>query len=162
MPVRNASQRRLLDEARCLTGRGALIQTDRNYRQQLKVYENQTRAAGLYRMHGLRHGFAQLRYEEITGWKSPAAGGPARRTLTAARRRVGTAARRTIAHELGHDRISVVAQYIGGGRTKVATAVARELLGFVWAVVKEIVAAGSDRGRRWNGSRPDAEERVEP
>ena len=64
-----------------LAGGGALIPPDRNYRQQLKVYENRTRAAGLYRMHGLRHHYALTRYQEITGWKAPAAGGPSRRPL---------------------------------------------------------------------------------
>ena len=113
IPVRNESQRRLLDEARRLAGGGALIPPDRNYRQQLKVYENRTRAAGLYRMHGLRHHYAQTRYEEITGWKAPAAGGPRQRSLTGARRRIDGEARRTIARELGHDRPSVVSVYIG-------------------------------------------------
>ena len=55
VPVRNDPQRALLDEARRLVGGGALIPPERNYRQQLKVYESQTREAGLYRMHGLRH-----------------------------------------------------------------------------------------------------------
>ena len=82
VPVRNAPQRALLDEARRLVGGGALIPPQRNYRQQLKVYESQTRDAGLYRMHRLRHGYALERYEEITGWKAPAAGGPPRRSLT--------------------------------------------------------------------------------
>ena len=113
VPVLKDSQRRLLDEARRLAGGGALIPPDRNYKQQLKVYENRTREAGLYRMHGLRHGYAQRRYEEITGWRSPAAGGPSRRSLTGARRRIDREARRTIARELGHDRIAVVAQYAG-------------------------------------------------
>ncbi|MYF30885.1 MAG: integrase, partial [Gammaproteobacteria bacterium] len=113
IPVRNDSQRRLLDEARRLAGGGALIPPDRNYRQQLKIYENRTREAGLYRMHGLRHHYAQTRYEEITGWKSPAAGGPRQRSLTGARRRIDGEARRTIARELGHDRPSVVSVYVG-------------------------------------------------
>ena len=113
IPVRNDSQRRLLDEARRLAGGGALIPPDRNYRQQLKVYENRTREAGLYRMHGLRHRYAQTRYEEITGWKAPAAGGPRQRSLTGARRRIDREARRTIARELGHDRASVLSVYIG-------------------------------------------------
>ena len=108
-------QRNLLDEARSLAGGGALIPPERNYKQQLKVYENRTREAGLYRRHGLRHHYALTRYEEITGWKAPAAEGPAGRTLTGARRRLDTAARRTIARELGHDRIAVVSTYIGGG-----------------------------------------------
>ena len=55
VPVRNEAQRKLLDEARGLVGGGALIPPRRNYRQQLKIYEDQTREAGLYRMHGLRH-----------------------------------------------------------------------------------------------------------
>ena len=113
IPVRNEGQRRLLDEARRLAGGGALIPPDRNYRQQLKVYENRTREAGLYRMHGLRHHYALTRYEEITGWKAPAAGGPRQRSLTGARRRIDREARRTIARELGHDRASVLSVYIG-------------------------------------------------
>ena len=112
-PVRNEAQRRLLDEARNLVGSGALIPPERNYKQQLKVYESQTREAGLYRMHGLRHRYAQTRYEELTGWKAPAAGGPSQRSLTGARRRIDTAARRTIAEELGHSRSGVVGVYCG-------------------------------------------------
>ena len=112
VPVLKDSQRTLLDEARRLVGSGALIPPERNYKQQLKVYESQTRAAGLYRMHGLRNGYAARRYEELTGWKAPAAGGPPRRSLTGARRRIDRAARRAIAEELGHGRASVVAVYI--------------------------------------------------
>ena len=99
--------------ARRLVGSGALIPSERNYRQQLEVYESQTRAAGPYRMHGLRHGYALERYEEITGWTAPAAGGPPRRSLTGARRRIDTAARRSIAEELGHSRLGVAGVYLG-------------------------------------------------
>ena len=113
VPILKDSQRRLLDEARRLVGSGALIPPDRNYRQQLKIYENQTRAAGLYRMHGLRHRYAARRYEEITGWKAPAAGGPRQRSLMGARRRIDAEARRKIAAELGHSRIGVVGVYAG-------------------------------------------------
>ena len=113
VPVRNEAQRRLLDEARGLVGSGALIPPDRNYKQQLKVYESRTREAGLNRMHGLRHRYAQTRYEELTGWKAPAAGGPPQRSLTGARRRIDGEARRTIAEELGHSRTAVSATYCG-------------------------------------------------
>ena len=113
VPVLKESQRKLLDEARRLAGSGALILPERNYRQQLKIYESRTREAGLYRMHGLRHQYAQSRYEEITGWKAPAAGGPRQRSLTGARRRIDTEARRTIAAELGHGRRHISAIYCG-------------------------------------------------
>ena len=113
VPVRNTAQRKLLDEARRLVGSGALIPPDRNYRRQLKVYESQTREAGLYRMHGLRHSYAITRYEELTGWKAPAAGGPRQRSLTGARGRIDSEARRSIAQELGHGRAAVSSVYCG-------------------------------------------------
>ena len=113
VPILKDSQRKLLDEARRLVGSGALIPPERNYRQQLKIYESQTRAAGLYRMHGLRHRYAQSRYEELTGWKAPAAGGPPQRSLTGARRRIDAEARRTIAAELGHSRAAISSVYCG-------------------------------------------------
>ena len=113
VPVLKDGQRKLLDEARRLVGSGALIPPGRNYRQQLKIYESQTRAAGLYRMHGLRHAYTIMRYEELTGWKAPAAGGPPQRSLTGARRRFDTEARRMIAAELGHGRRQISAVYIG-------------------------------------------------
>ena len=113
VPVVKDSQRQLLDEARRLVGSGALIPPNRSYKQQLKVYESRTREAGLRRMHGLRHAYTLRRYEEITGWKAPAAGGPPRRSLSGARRRIDMAARREIAEELGHSRAEVLGVYIG-------------------------------------------------
>ena len=107
------SQRRLLDEARELAGGGALIPPGRNYAEQRKVYEDQTRAAGLDHMHGLRHAFALDRYETLTGWKAPAAGGPRLRDLDDVRRGIDAAARLKIASELGHSRIEIARLYCG-------------------------------------------------
>ena len=115
IPIWNEGQRAVLDAARGLAGVRALIPDGRNYVAQRKVYERQTDTAGLSRMHGLRHAYAQTRYEALTGWKAPAAGGPGRRSLSPAKRRIDKAARVTIARELGHGRISVVAVYIGSG-----------------------------------------------
>ena len=113
IPIWNEGQRAVLDAARRLAGGGALIPGGRNYLAHRKVYERQTDAAGLSRMHGLRHAYAQDRYEALTGWKAPAAGGPRRRTLSPAKRRIDTAARTTIAHELGHGRREIVSTYCG-------------------------------------------------
>ena len=112
VPVLTARQRRLLDEARELAGGSALIPPGRNYAEHRKVYEDQTKAAGLDHMHGLRHAYALDRYEELTGWKAPAEGGPRRRELNAARRRIDTAARLTIASELGHSRLEIARIYL--------------------------------------------------
>ena len=113
VPVRTDPQRRLLDAARRLAGGGALIPPGRNYAEQRKVYEDQTRAAGLDRNHGLRHAYALDRYEDLTGWKASAAGGPARRELADAERRTDAAARLRISRELGHGRVEIVRRYCG-------------------------------------------------
>ena len=106
-------QRRLLDEVRQLAGGGALIPPGRNYAEQKRVYEDQTKAAGLDQMHGLRHGYALDRYEDLTGWKAPAAGGPARRDLKGVRRSIDTMARMRVSSELGHGRLEVARAYVG-------------------------------------------------
>jgi site-specific recombinase XerD len=81
VPIRTEQQREVLDRAHRLAGRGSLIPSNRNYVQQMRVYEGNTRRAGLHQMHGLRHAYAQARYEELTGWPCPAAGGPLAREL---------------------------------------------------------------------------------
>ena len=113
IPVLKDSQRRVLDEARALAGGGAMIPGHRNYKQQLEVYERQTAEAGLERMHRLRHRYAQTRYEAITGWKPPAAGGSPMRSLKGARKRIDRDARATISREMGHSRIVIVETYCG-------------------------------------------------
>ena len=112
VPVLTDEQRRVLDEARTLAGGGAMIPPNRNYAEQKRVYMDQTKAAGLDHMHGLRHAFALDRYEDLTGWKAPAAGGPPRHTLKAEKVRLDTAARLTIAAELGHSRLEIARQYL--------------------------------------------------
>ena len=47
------------------------------------------------------------RHDALTGWKAPAAGGPPRRDLTGAQRRIDTAARLAVSFELGHGRVDV-------------------------------------------------------
>ena len=113
IPVRTAEQRDVLDRAHRLAGGGSLIPSERNYRQQLRVYERHTANAGLSKLHGLRHQYAQNRYEELTGWKAPAAGGPPARTLDAVQRALDREARLTISRELGHERPAIVAVYCG-------------------------------------------------
>ena len=64
-------------------------------------------------MHGLRHAYAQQRYEELTGWKSPAAGGPTCKLLTQEQRDQDRKVRLIISRELGHEREQVTAVYLG-------------------------------------------------
>ena len=103
----------MLDRAHELAGKGSLIPSNRNYRQQLRIYEGHTLRAGLSKMHGLRHAYAQQRYEELTGWKSPAAGGPSSKSLTREQEDQNHQARLIISHELGHEREQITAVYLG-------------------------------------------------
>ena len=113
IPIRTEAQRDVLNRARRLAGLGSLIPSNRNYVQQLRIYEGNTLRAGLSNMHGLRHAYAQNRYEELTGWKAPAAGGSTAKTLTPEQRETDHQARLTISRELGHEREQITAAYCG-------------------------------------------------
>ena len=113
VPVRTEAQRAVLNRAQQLAGNGSLIPSGRNYVQQLRVYERQTANAGLSKLHGLRHAYAQARYEALTGWKAPAAGGPVPKALSPGQKVMDRQARRTISQELGHHREQILRVYCG-------------------------------------------------
>jgi integrase len=113
IPVRTEAQRDVLNRARKLAGFGSLIPSNSSYVHQLRVYEGNTLRAGLSQMHGLRHAYAQNRYEELTGWKAPAAGGPDTQSLTLEQREIDREARLAISQELGHEREQITAVYLG-------------------------------------------------
>ena len=91
-----------------------MIPSGRSYVEQVKLYERQTAAAGLHKLHGLRHAYAQERYKELTGWAAPAAGGPSSAELMkTGKRDKDREARMTISRELGHGREQITAVYLG-------------------------------------------------
>ncbi|MCY4419779.1 MAG: integrase domain-containing protein [Gammaproteobacteria bacterium] len=113
IPVRTEVQREILERARSLAGLGSLIPSQRSYVNQLRVYVSYIRQAGLSQLHGLRHAYAQERYEELTGWKCPVTGGPDSKSLAPNLRKRDREARLTISRELGHEREQVTAVYLG-------------------------------------------------
>jgi len=113
VPITTPEQRAVLDEAHRLAGTGSLIPANKNYIQQRHVYDGQCKAAGLSNMHGLRHRYAQMRYEALTGWKAPKAGGPPGHSLSAEQRQLDACARQSISQELGHGRPQIVDVYCG-------------------------------------------------
>lgn len=112
VPIRSAEQRQLVDEAKQLAGRGSLIPSAMMYVDQLRRFEHQCAVAGIHRVHGHRHQYAQMRYKQLTGWAAPAAGGPRSRDLSASERDLDRMARVTISRELGHERQQIVAVYL--------------------------------------------------
>ena len=113
IPIRTEEQRDVLNCAHKLAGKGSLIPSSRNYVQQVRIYDGHTIRAGLSKMHGLRHAYAQQRYEDLTGWKSPAAGGPISKALTAEQREKDHQVRLVISREMGHEREQVTSVYLG-------------------------------------------------
>jgi len=113
IPMTTAEQREVLQAAYRLAGAGSLIPADKRYIDQRHIYDDQCKQAGLSHMHGLRHQYAQNRYEALTGWKSPAAGGSSSKALTPIQREKDEQARQIISLELGHERTQITAVYLG-------------------------------------------------
>jgi len=113
VPIRTNQQRALLEAVRKLAGGGALIPPDRSFVEQRNRYDRQVRSAGINNPHGLRHAYAQRRYEELTAWKAPLAGGPASKSLNLDQRARDKDAREMISRELGHGREEISRVYLG-------------------------------------------------
>ena len=113
VPITNDDQRRLLQDVKALARGGALIPPHLNYVKQLHRYEKHTAKAGLSQLHGLRHGYAQRRYFELTERVCPVAGGLLSTELNPAQRALDHEARAIISSELGHARVEIAAVYLG-------------------------------------------------
>jgi len=113
VPITDDTQRQLLTEIVVRAKSGSLIPPHLRYVQQLHRYERQTRDADLRKLHGLRHGYAQRRFEVLTGFACPAKRGPTSKELTTEQRALNEKARATISEELGHSREAITAVYLG-------------------------------------------------
>jgi len=113
IPITTEDQRRVLDEAKRIAGRASLIPTDKRYIEQLKRFENQCAKAGIHRVHGHRHAYAQRRYQDLTGRTCPAAGGLHKKELSPEQKAADQEARLTISRELGHEREAITTIYLG-------------------------------------------------
>ncbi len=113
IPIRTLEQRALLDQAKALAGAGSLIPPNMKYVEQLNRYKTACIRMGLNKAHGLRHGYAQQRYLELTGRKCPACGGLSRRDMSPEIRQADREARQLITEELGHGRDEVTSVYLG-------------------------------------------------
>ncbi len=113
IPIHTAEQRRWLDEAKLLAWNvnRSLIPESKTYIQHRNVYDKQLRNSNI-RSHGFRHAYAQRRYQELTGWNAPIAGGPDPKTFNYEQRRQDTLARMILTEELGHGRIQIVQNYL--------------------------------------------------
>lgn len=114
IPITTQEQRQVLEEAKTFVGKNrSLIPNDENYIKQRYTYNRQTQQIGYNNLHGLRHAYAQQRYETLTGWQAPIKGGPAKNDLNGYQRQLDQQARWMIANELGHSRMAIAKIYLG-------------------------------------------------
>lgn len=111
--IRTSKQREALAFAKMVAQGGSLIPADKKYVDQLHVYNSQLASAGINNAHGFRHHYAQQRYTELTGNEAPVNGGVRRSDMSPEGKQAYDAARLLVSQELGHERMQVVAQYIG-------------------------------------------------
>ncbi|HEY0843561.1 phage integrase N-terminal domain-containing protein [Methylotenera sp.] len=113
VPIRNEAQRQLLKQIKDFARNESLIPNTLTYIQQLKRFEDHTAKAGIHKVHGFRHAYAQQRYLELTTQLSPAAGGKSSKELTKEEKIIDREVRLIISKELGHEREQVTAIYLG-------------------------------------------------
>lgn len=121
IPIRNKEQRQYLIEAKNFQQDHKIENfigkkydgSNRILKEQMSVYEKNCERAGLTNNHGLRHHYAQTRYEEITGNKCPRQGGKTFSEMTPDERLKDTEARMIVSAELGHGREYVTRTYLG-------------------------------------------------
>lgn len=111
--IRTEAQYKALEEAEAVAKSGSLIPPNLKYVEQMRRFERQTAKAGISKTHGLRHRYAQQRYEELSGRKAPVNGGLSRKEMSPIEKALDNQFRHQISIELGHERVDVVAQYIG-------------------------------------------------
>ncbi len=113
IPIRTEYQRKVLDRVKITVGSGSLIPKEFTYRKQLNKYTGIVAYAGMSKLHGLRHKYAQDRYKELTGRECPAAGGIKSKELTQELKEQDLKIRLIISKELGHEREQITAVYLG-------------------------------------------------
>lgn len=120
--IQTEAQRLWLEKVSLLVLPGqSLIPPEKTYREQLGHYKAVTSRMGLSNLHGLRHAYAQRRYQELTahfdthkkGLFPPIAGGKTYRELSQIEKDWDRHARHIIVRELGHSRLNITRIYLG-------------------------------------------------
>ena len=114
IPIRTQEQRQLVDQAKALAKDKSLVAPGyTTYYAYLKHFRYECERVGINAFHGHRHFYAQMRYQELTGWVCPARGGTRSKQLTPKQKAIDREARETISHEMGHGREQITAVYLG-------------------------------------------------
>jgi hypothetical protein len=114
VPIRTTEQRALLADAKALAAGKSLVDPAyRCYRAWLSHFRHACDAAGIQKVHGHRHFYAQQRYRELSGRACPACGGASSKQLSLDQRAIDRKIRLQISNELGHGREQITTVYLG-------------------------------------------------
>ncbi len=113
IPVISFEQRDLIDHIHTVARAGSMIPAEFSLKQWKRKYLHMLSNLELRNLHGLRHGYAQRRYRDLTGWNSVFAGGPTREQLTPEQQEIDVQARLQVSQELGHNRLEITDVYLG-------------------------------------------------
>lgn len=122
LKIRNEEQRQWIKRVSQLVKPGqSLIPPYKSYKQQLSFYKAITASMGLCNLHGLRHAYAQKRYQELTAWFdenkkgliAPIAGGKPFKELSPKEKEWDKRARHILTLDMGHSRSGIVKIYCG-------------------------------------------------
>ena len=117
VPIDSEKKRELLDRAKIFAGRptASTAAPELSLKQALGHYSRALRNAGITKAtagvtsHGLRHNYANDRYQHYAHADSPVRGG----SFAQINRELDRAARLEVSEELGHSRESVSTYYLG-------------------------------------------------
>lgn len=113
IPITTQEQREALEHAKAVANGRSLIPQEMRYRDQLQRFRSECDRVGIHGVHGLRHQYAQARYQQLTGWAAPAAGGPRSKEFSAEQKAIDRRARLALSSELGRGREQITAIYLG-------------------------------------------------
>ena len=122
IPIKSEEQHNWVKNVFRVTNLGcSLIPMNKTYKQQLDIYNSETKKNKDKNLHGLRHAYAQERYREITkvldpkkkGLKCPHESGIQRKDLSQEDLYTDTRARHILSREMGHSRVSIMKIYLG-------------------------------------------------
>jgi len=118
IPILNEEQRAWIEECKGLMKHkhASLIPGNTTYKTYRDRFEKACQLQGIDHRHGLRHLYAQQRYEEIARMPCRVKGGLLWKEMTWEQRALDRKARMQVSISLGHERQSITSSYLGTGR----------------------------------------------
>ena len=119
VPITSDYQRDVLTRAKKIADGGSMIPPEKTYVAWLSTYKQSVRVLGLKDLRGLRHGYAHSRFEALTGFMCPLAGGPLFDELSDLQRQADYEARTQICKEIGNKHLVSADLYFGSAKASV-------------------------------------------